>query len=85
MRVVWTRHAEARLRAWGRSFGITRDEVERVLRNPEQVVPGDAGCQVAQARRGRGLLRVVFREEGEERRVLTLYWTSRVEKYWKRG
>jgi len=83
MNIVWTRHAEERQREWEKKLGITRQEVEQVLSNPEQIVPGDRNALVAQARRGNGLLRVPFVEVEEKRKVLTLYWTSRVEKYWK--
>jgi len=54
-----------------------------VLLNPEQIVSGDKDVWVAQTRRGDGLLRVPFIEVGGIRKVLTLYWTSKIEKYWK--
>ena len=53
------------------------------MRNPEQIVPGDRTALVAQNRRGNGLLRVPFVEEEETRKVLTVYWTSRVDRYWE--
>lgn len=83
MRIVWTKHAEERQREWQRKLGITREEVEEVLAHPEQTVPGDLGALVAQSRRGDGLLRVPFVASGDERKILTVYWTSKVEKYWK--
>ena len=83
MKVIWTRHARERQRQWQKKLGITRQEVEQVVRRPEQVVPGDRGTLVAQARRGKGLLRVPFVEVEGKRKVLTVYWTSRVEKYWE--
>ena len=51
--------------------------------NPAQIVPGDLEALVAQTRRGRGLLRVPFAQAGDDRKILTVYWTSKVEKYWK--
>ena len=81
--IAWTRHAEDRQKEWQRILGITREEVEEVLAHPEQVVPGDGDVLVAQARRGRGLLRVPFRPEGVGTRIVTVYWTSKVEKYWR--
>ncbi len=51
--------------------------------NPEQVVPGDREALVAQTRRGSGLLRVPFVEVEAGRKILTVYWTSRLEKYSK--
>lgn len=83
MKIIWTRHAEERQQEWQKKLGITREEVEQVLMNPEQIVPGDLGVLVAQTRRGSGLLRVPFIQTGEDRKVLTVYWTSKVEKYWQ--
>ena len=83
MKVIWTRHATERQREWQRTLGITSPEVEAVVLNPTQIVPGDAGTFVAQSSRGSGLLRVPFVQVGEDRKVLTVYWTSRVDKYWK--
>jgi len=59
--------------------------VENVLRNPEQIVPGDRDALVAQARRGNGLLRVLFVEVEGNRKIVTVYWTSKLKKYWKEG
>lgn len=81
--IVWTRHAEERQQEWQRKLGITRHEVEEIVKNPEQVVPGDRAVLVAQARREGGLLRVPFVEGEAQRKILTVYWTSRVERYWK--
>ena len=83
MSVTWTHHAEQRLVEWSRRRGVTRDKVEDLVASPTQLVPGDLGTMVAQVRYGGGLLRVVFAEEADERRILTLYWTSRVERYWQ--
>ncbi len=85
MNIVWTKHGEERQREWERKLGITRQEVEDLLMEPEQVVPGDLEALVAQKRRDNGLLRVPFIGTGEERKILTVYWTSRIEKYWKEG
>jgi hypothetical protein len=83
VKIIWTRHAQERQEGWQKKLGITRQEVEDLLRNPEKVVPGDLNALVAQARRGNGLLRVPFIEVEGGRKVLTVYWTSRVEKYWR--
>ena len=56
MNCIWTAHAEERQREWQRKLGVTREEVEEVARNPEQIVPGDRGALVAQSRRGSCLL-----------------------------
>ena len=83
MAVIWTRHAQERQREWQRSRGITREEAERLVCAPEQVVPGDLGASVAQSRRRDGLLRAPFVEVEGDRRILTVYWTSRVGRYWQ--
>ncbi len=85
MKIVWTKHGEERQREWERKLGITRQEVEDLLMEPEQVVPGDLEALVAKKRRDNGLLRVPLIGTGEERKILTVYWTSRIEKYWKEG
>jgi len=83
VKIIWTRHAEERQEEWRKKLGITRQEVENLLRDSEQVVPGDLEALVAQARRGNGLLRVPFVEVEGGRKILTVYWTSKVEKYWR--
>jgi hypothetical protein len=85
MKIIWTRHAEERQKEWEKKLGITLQEVEGLLRNPGQAVPGDRDVLVAQAIRGNGLLRVPFVKVEGNRKVLTVYWTSKVEKYWKEG
>ena len=54
-----------------------------MLNKAEQVVPGDMNVRVAQVRKHGGILRVLFVEEKGKRKVITVYWTSKVEKYWK--
>jgi hypothetical protein len=83
MKIVWTKHAEGRQKEWQKKLEITRQEVENMIRKPEQIVSGDQNTLVAQSRRGKGLLRVAFKSVGAERKILTLYWTSKVQKYWK--
>ncbi|PSB25230.1 DUF4258 domain-containing protein [Stenomitos frigidus] len=83
MEIVWTFHAEERQRQWEQRFGITREEIETILLNPEQVVPDDEGVLVAQSRRGNGLLRVAYVQIGSTQRLLTLYWTNQVNRYWQ--
>ena len=83
MEIVWTKHAEERQKKWARRRGITRQEVENLLMNPEQITPGDQDALVAQVRREGGLLRAPFIETKGRRKILTVYWTSKAEKYWK--
>lgn len=84
MRVVWSSHAEQRQKAWERTLGITRQEVEQLVLAPEQIVAGAAGVSVAQMKRGKGLLRAPFVEAHGDRKIVTVYYTTRVERYWER-
>jgi hypothetical protein len=81
--IIWTHHAEARQKEWERKKGVTRSQIEKVIIEPEQIVPGDMGVMVAQSRIWGGLIRVPFFEKENEIKILTLYWTSKFEKYWK--
>lgn len=83
MKIVWTKHAEDRQKEWEKKMGITHSDVEDLLKNPQQIVPGDMDALVAQSKRGNGLLRVFFKDIGGSRKILTVYWTSKIEKYWK--
>lgn len=85
MKVVWTDHARVRQGAWEERLGISASTVERVARSPEQVVPGRGRARVTQARWQHGLIRVIFVDHGEERRLITVYWTSQVDRYWRGG
>ena len=85
MEIVWTTHAYERQVEWEKNRGITREQIERLVRDPEQIAPGYRDALVAQARSGGGLLRVPFVEVGEQRKLLTVYWTSRIDKYWVGG
>jgi hypothetical protein len=73
--IIWTYHAEARQKEWERKKGVTRSQIEKVIIEPEQIVPGDMGVMVAQSRIWGGLIRVPFFEKEN--------WTSKFEKYWK--
>ena len=83
MECLWTRHAEERQQAWQTKLGVTREEVEEVLLHPDQIVAGDQGALIAQSRRSGGLLRIPFLSVGGDRKILTVYWTSRISRYWK--
>jgi hypothetical protein len=85
VRIVWTHHAEERQKQWEIKKGITREEVECVVSQPEQIVPGEHGVRVAQSRVRDGLLRVPFLEIPGGRKILTVYWTSKVDRYWRKG
>jgi hypothetical protein len=78
MECLWTKHAEERQQEWQTKLGVTREEVEEVLRYSGQIVAGDQSALIAQSRRDDGLLRVPFLSVGEDRKILTVYWTSRI-------
>jgi hypothetical protein len=59
------------------------EEVESLIRSPAQVVSGDMGILVAQGRTRDGLLRVPFVRTEDSLRIITVYWTSRIERYWE--
>jgi hypothetical protein len=83
VKIIWTKHSEDRQREWEKRLGITKQEVENLVSNPEQIVPGDMGAFIAQVKNRNGLLGVPFTEISEGKKVLTVYWTSKVERYWK--
>jgi hypothetical protein len=82
MQIVWTKHAQERQQQWEERLRITREEVEAAVTNPQQIIVED-DVLVAQIKRGNGLLRVPFVEIGKTRRILTLYWTNQVKRYWQ--
>ena len=83
MKIFWTKHAEERQKEWEIRLGIKRQEVENVLRNPQQIVSGEEDALIAQTIRNNGLLRVVYIEIEDGRKILTLYWTSKIDRYWE--
>jgi len=66
-----------------KSLKLQKRRWKKVLNNPEQIVPGEMDVLIAQSRNRDGLLRVLFIQEGDARKIITVYWTSKVEKYWK--
>ena len=69
--------------------GISEAEVAQVLAKPEQSELVRAGRVVVQAKFNRGappklyLLRVFVDIDRHPPEVVTAYWTSKVEKYWR--
>jgi hypothetical protein len=68
---------------------LSREQVEVVLRSPDQDLPAKKGRRVAQClttspKRGkRALIRVFYEEWGVERVVVNAYLTERPERYWE--
>ncbi|MEB3292298.1 MAG: DUF4258 domain-containing protein [Synechococcales bacterium] len=82
MQIVWTKHAEERQQQWQQRLEITREEIETVVTQPQQIVSEDE-VRIAQSLRGNGLLRIVFADIGNTRRIITLYWTNQINRYWQ--
>ena len=83
MEIIWTKHAEQRLKEWEKKLNIGKNGIENILKNPHQIVPGDLDAFVAQFKINSGLLRIPFKYIGEDIKILTIYWTSKIDKYWK--
>jgi len=83
MEIRYTKHAMVTLE----ERGIEKDMVEKLLKHPQQVIKGKEGEEIAQGIFERTskdfLLRVVYTREGKEPKVITAYWTSKIEKYWE--
>jgi len=80
--VDYTRHARGKFEVLKRyGFEVTSDLVEETVLSPEKVIPQPGGRFIAQ--KGiteRHVLRVVYREEGETRVIITFY-PGRRERY----
>lgn len=68
--------------------GIPRDLLEKVLQNPQQVLPEREGKKIYQSQvefdgGGLFLLRAIVNDEAEPAVVVTVYRTSKIEKYWR--
>jgi len=68
---------------------VTQEEIRQVALSPEQVVSSRKGRVIHQSRvddpgpGGKMLLRVVIEERPDVLFVVTVYKTSKVEKYWQ--
>ena len=82
MKIIWTKHAKKRQNEWERKKGIIPEVIEEVLSKPDQIVKGDGEILIAQSRKQNGLLRVLFLNLKGGKKIITIYWTSKIEKYW---
>ena len=82
-KVEFTRYAE--LQAQERKINY-RDILD-TLKSPGQVLSAKKGRKIVQKKLKRGgeegLLRVIFEEKVNAKVVVTVYWTSKIEKYWR--
>ncbi len=84
MRFSIPRHAEEEM---GRRQ-IPREWLDSVLESPEQCIPQFGGKEILQSRFSSGgrkmyLLRTVVATEKEPPVVVTVYRTSKIQKYWR--
>lgn len=84
MRFSISRHAEDEMVR----RQIPREWLDSVLESPEQRVPQSGGKEILQSRFTSGdgkmyLLRIVVAAEKEPPVVVTVYRTSKIEKYWR--
>ncbi len=77
MKVLFIPHALERMR----ERGIPKDLVIETLNSPEKVTTGYFGRKIAQKRLNGRLIRVVYEEEENEVVVITVYITSKLNKY----
>jgi len=82
-KVEFTTYAESQIQ----ERDIKREDVLNTVRFPGQILPAKKGRKVAQKiieRNGqKGLLRVIFEEKVNAKVVITVYWTSKIKKYWR--
>jgi len=82
-KIEFTKYAE--LQAQERR--INHRDILDVLKLPGQILSTKKGRKIAQKKLSRkrkeGLLRVIFEEKVDAKVVVTVYWTSKIEKYWR--
>lgn len=72
MKIFFSKHSLKKLE----ERGISRGEVEKILRDPDEVLKGKHGRSIAHKHEDDKLIRVVYIEMGEERyRIVTAYKT----------
>lgn len=84
MRFRYSQHAEDEMKR----RGIPRELADGVLRQAQQVVPGHSSRKAYQSKvmfeDGRTfLLRLIVDEDMDPAVVVTIYRTSKIEKYWR--
>ena len=67
---------------------VSQDKLNKVLEQPQQVVPAQSGRKIypSQLDFGEGkiyLVRVIVEDKNEQATVVTVYRTSKIEKYWR--
>lgn len=82
-KIEFTKYAELQIQ----ERKITHKEVLETIKLSEQTLHSKKGRKIAQKKLKRsgneGLLRVIFEEKNNVKTVVTVYWTSKIEKYWR--
>ncbi|HCG77215.1 MAG: hypothetical protein COZ37_02500 [bacterium (Candidatus Ratteibacteria) CG_4_10_14_3_um_filter_41_18] len=85
MKVILLSHAKDQCR----ERGIKKNIIEETVFNPDQIIEEKEGKKIAQKKifdeekKKNYLIRAIFKEENDRRIVITLYKTSKVQKYWR--
>ena len=83
MRIRYSKHAEEQLK----ERHLSKRMVSNVLLKPQQILPGKKLRKIAQSIvKLEGLdflIRVIYEEKGKDLEVLTVYKTTKIEKYWR--
>ena len=85
MNITYTKHAIANIKL----RNIEKSTVEALFIHPQQTMKLEGGAEIAQGifvrDKRKFLLRVVFKKEenGDNIKVITAYWTTKIEKYWE--
>ena len=85
MKIILLRHAKEQCK----ERGIEENIIEETVLNPDQIIEEKEGRKIAQKKifdeekKKNYLVRVIFKEENNKRTVITLYKTSKVQKYWR--
>jgi hypothetical protein len=81
IRVKFSRHAERQLK----ERNISESIVTSALEKPEQILQSRKGRKIARKMFDKDgkhfLLRVIFSEENDVKKVITVYCTSRIDRY----
>jgi len=82
-KIEFTKYAELQVQERNMSYKDILD----TLKSPGQILSAKKGRKIAQKKLNRGgeegLLRVIFEEKVDAKVVVTVYWTSKIEKYWR--
>ena len=87
MKIIFTNHARFELQ----SRSISEDDVLSAVKSPQQKLSGKKGRVIIQNKyydnieKKEMLLRIIGTYSGDNFKVITVYKTSRVKKYWIEG